>query len=222
MAPRVQLLGGVQIHTDSERPSMWRRAREIVTYLALNPGQSEEAFNEAIFPGEIRSKKLGARRNEYMRVARRWLGDDELGRPYVPLVTEGVYALHPEVGIDWDDFTRLAGGRPDGHSTDDLLEALDLVSARPLTGIEEDRWEWAQATKTRMCLQIKRVAHEVIDRATHDGDVPLAAHAVEVGIQAVPEDSRMWERALTIAHSVGGQSAVNQMARRQKRALEWD
>src|SRR5699024_99102 len=157
--------GGVQVFTDQPRPSMWRRAREIVAYLALNPGQSEEAFNEAIFPGERRSTKLRARRNDYMRVARRWLGDDPGGRPYLPLVTEGAYELHPDVEVDWHAFTALAG-RPVGEQqTDQLVEALELVVARPLSGIEEDYWEWAQATKSRMCRQVALVAHEVIDRA---------------------------------------------------------
>lgn len=221
MAPTIQLLGGVQITTDQPRPSMWRRAREIVTYLALNPGQSEEAFTEAIFPGEIRSSKLRARRNEYMRVARRWLGNDPEGKPYLPLVTEGVYALHPDVRVDWDVFTALASA-PTEQSTETLLEALGLVVARPLSGIEEDYWEWAQAMKSRMCLQVARVAHEVINRAEDDGDTVLALHAVEVGLQAVPEDSRMWDRAMTIANASGGKSAANAVARRRQRAFAWD
>ncbi len=221
MAPEIQLLGGVQVFTDQPRPSMWRRAREIVIYLALNPGLSEESFSEAIFPGEIRSPKLRARRNEYMRIARRWLGNDPEGLPYLPLVTEGMYALHSDVAVDWSTFTDLSGRKPKDSSTEDLLDALDLVVGRPLSGIEEDRWEWAQATKSRMCLQVARLAHEVIDRASEQQDQLLATHAVEVGLQAVPEDDRMWDRALTIANAAGGSEAANAMSRRRKRALAW-
>lgn len=222
MAPKVQLLGGVQVFTDQTRPSMWRRAREIVTYLALNPGQSEEAFNEAIFPGELRSPKLRARRNEYVRVARRWLGDDPQGRPYLPLVTEGAYELHPDVEVDWRVFTTLVGSSVEKQTTAQLVQALEMVVARPLSGIEEDYWEWAQAMKTRMCWQVSRVTNEVVDRAESAGDVLLARHAVEVGLQAVPEDSQMWDRALRIAHVSGGKTAVNAVARRRQRALAWD
>lgn len=222
MTPSLQLLGGVQLVTDQERPSMWRRAREVITYLALNPGQPEESFNEAIFPGEIRSPKMRARRNEYMRVARRWMGDDEQGAPYLPLVTEGVYRLHPDVRVDWDDFTALTGPTPKNRETEDLLSALDLVVARPLSGIEEDYWEWAQAMKSKMCLQVARVAHEVIDRAERAQDHLVATHAVEVGIQALPDDARMWDRALTIAHASGGPGAANAIARRRQRAMAWD
>lgn len=222
MAPKVQLLGGVQVFTDQPRPSMWRRAREIVTYLALNPGQSEEAFNEAIFPGEPRSPKLRARRNEYVRVARRWLGNDPQGRPYLPLVTEGAYALHPDVEVDWIVFTTLVGSSVEEKPTDQLVKALEMVVTRPLSGIEEDYWEWAQAMKTRMCRQVSLVAHEVIDRAENTGDMLLAKFAVEVGLQAVPEDSQIWDRALRIAHVSEGQAAVNAVARRRQRALAWD
>lgn len=222
MAPRIQLLGGVQIFTDQPRPSMWRRARELVTYLALHPGQSEEAFNEAIFPGELRSPKLRARRNEYMRVARRWLGNGPQGRPYLPLVTEGTYALHPDVEVDWHVFTALTGSSLEEAETKRLVKALEMVVTRPLSGIEEDYWEWAQAMKTRMCRQVALVAHEVSDRAAAEGDVLLARHAVEVGLQAVPEDSQMWDRALKVAHVSGGKGAVNAVARRRQRALAWD
>lgn len=222
MAPSVQMLGGVHVVTDQARPAMWRRAREVITYLALNPGQSEESFNEAIFPGEVRSKEQRKRRNEYMRVARRWLGEDEDGKPYLSLVTEGAYVLHPDVRVDWNDFTALTGPSPKERETSDLLSALDLVAARPLSGIEEDYWDWAQLTKSRMCLKVAHVAHEVIDRAERAQDHLLATHAVEVGLQAVPEDPRMWDRAMTIAHASGGPSASNAIARRRQRAMAWD
>lgn len=219
-APSIHVLGDVHIETDQPRPAMWRRAREIITFLALFPDSSEGAFTEAIFPGEMRSPKLRQRRNEYLRIARRWMGDDEHARPWIPLVAEGSYTLRAEVVVDWTCFTDLVDGAPASRTTKELLAALSLVKGRPLTGIEEDHWEWAQALKTEMCWEIAGVAHELLERGQRDGDHLLALRAVEVGLQAVPEDSRMWDRAITIAKATGGSAAANAMARRRARALE--
>lgn len=219
-APRIRVLGDVQIEADQPRPPMWRRAREIITFLALRPDSSEAAFTEAIFPGEMRSPKLRQRRNEYLRVARRWMGDDENARPWIPLVAEGSYTLRAEVDVDWARFTALVDGDPAARTTKELLAALALVKGRPLTGIEEDHWEWAQALKTEMCWEIAGVSRELLERGQRDGDQLLALRAVEVGLQAVPEDSRMWDRAITIAKATGGSAAANAMARRRARALE--
>ncbi len=129
--------------------------------------------------------------------------------------------MHADVSVDWLTFTDLAGGAPKERSTKDLLKALDLVVARPLSGIEEDYWEWAQAMKSRMCLQVSGVTHEVMDRAREQEDHLLATRAVEVGLQAVPEDDRMWDRAITIANAAGGPNAANAMSRRRRRASAW-
>ena len=67
---------------------------------------------------------------------------------------------------------------------------------------------------------IAGVAHELLERGQRDGDHLLALRAVEIGLQAVPEDSRMWDRAITIAKATGGSGAANAMARRRARALE--
>lgn len=218
--PRVSVLGDLCVDVDQPPPRMRHRTLEVIVYLALCPGRSEAAFNEAIFPEERRSPQLTKRRNEYMRLARRWVGADADGYAWIPEVPDGGYTIREGVGLDWRDFTTLVGSRPADRSTPDLEAALALVKGRPLTGIAEDGWEWAQAIKTQMCRQVAAVAHELADRGQREEDQLLALHAVEVGLQCVPEDPKMWDRAITIASATGGRSAANAMARRRQRWLE--
>lgn len=218
--PRIEVLGDVRVDVTGIRPGAWRRAREVIVYLALFPGLSESAFTAALFgEGRPRSPELTKQRNEKMRLARRWAGEDEHGRSWIPEVKNGVYTIN-EVDLDWDTFTALVGDRASSRTTQELVDALELVKGRPLSGIEDDLWDWAQPLKTRMCRKIADVVHELVDRAMADQDTLLALWAVEVGVQCVPESSRMWDRAITVAAASGGRSEANAMARRRQRWLE--
>lgn len=218
--PRVRVLGDVLIDgTRGERPPLARRVREIVTYLALSPGGSEAAFNEAIFPGQVSGEKVRKNRNEYMRLARKWVGRDEDGHPFVCLVPDGGYALSG-VSVDWTIFQQLVGDDVTSTPTEDLREALALVRGRPLSGLEEQRWEWAMTLKTVMSEAVVEVSREMVTRSLEAADFGTAATAAEIGVMVAPWDQRLWDAAETVAHATGGRGARDELRRRAGRAME--
>lgn len=220
LRPRVRVLGDVVIDgTRGERPPLARRVREVVTYLALYPGGSEAAFTEAIFPGQVAGEKVRKNRNEYMRLARKWVGKADDGRPFVCLVPEGGYALEG-VSVDWDRFCELTGPQVTRASSEDLREALALVRGRPLSGLEEQRWEWAMALKSVMSEGVVEVAREVVRRSLQRDDLSAAAAAAEVGVMVAPWDESLWDAAETVAVAMGGARAGQELRRRAARALE--
>lgn len=219
-APRVRVLGDVSIDgTRGQRPGLARRAREVITYLALNPGGSEVAFTEAIFPGQAGGLKVRKNRNEYMRVARKWVGWADDGHPFVCMVPQGGYALSG-VGVDWIDFQQLTGDDITAACTADLRAALSLVRGRPLSGLEEQRWDWAMPIKTAMVDAVVKVSREVTSRGLRDGDLSAAAAAAEIGVMVAPWDEGLWDAAETVAHATGGRGASEELRRRAARAME--
>lgn len=219
-APRVRVLGDVAIDgARGPRPGLARRAREVVTYLALNPGASEVAFTEAIFPGQAGGLKVRKNRNEYMRLARKWLGWADDGHPFVCLVPEGGYALSG-VSVDWVDFQQLAGDDVTAASTTDLRAALSLVRGRPLSGLEEQRWDWAMPIKTAMVAAVVTVSREVTSRGLRDGDLVVAAVGAEIGVMVAPWDEGLWDAAEKVARATGGREASEELRRRAARAME--
>ena len=109
---------------------------ELIAFLALHPGSTAHALDEALWPGT----RVGAKtRNSAVSWVRLWLGEAPDGQPYLMNVGDtGVYRLHPDVTTDWHDFLTLARrgleAGPDG--VNDLAAALDLVRGRSFTGID--------------------------------------------------------------------------------------
>lgn len=221
LPPRVQLLGDVCVlgapGPTGGRP---RRLREIVAYLALEPGRSERAFSEALFPEALTGPQLRSRRNTYLGLARSWMGPASDGTPCVGLVPLTGYRLHESVDVDWDDFQDLVGADPSTAGTADLESALTLVQGRPMGGLEEHRWDWAMHHKTTMCERVAEVGLEAASRAASDGRFGAASRWSSVGLLAEPGHEGLWDVAIRAARLSGGPDAARDMTRRARRVLQ--
>lgn len=199
--PLITVLGPVGVSAArGQRPESYHRILEVLTYLALHPGQSPAAFNEAIFPGQ---RINGQKRNTYMAYARRWLGNADDGHPFVGLVPETGYALAKDAQLDWALFQTLIGSSIGEASTERLKAALELVHGEPLSGVDATRYEWAQPVKTEIIAAVADVAHEVARRATIAGDPRTAAWAATKGLAAEPVNEALWRDAITAAWQSG-------------------
>ena len=209
-APVLRLLGPLEVrNATGPRPQSPGRALEIVAYLALHPGSNEHAFSAAIFPGErADGGKLGAKRNTYMRAARRWLGEAPDGHPYVGLVPDVGYRLAEDMPIDWAIFTDLIGPSIHRADTSSLRTALGLVDGRPMSGIDASRYAWAQTDISEMIAAIADVAHELATRAITAGDVRTAVWAAEKGLDVEPVSEALWRDRITAAYQAGDLDAV--------------
>ena len=209
-APVLRLLGPLEVrNATGPRPQSPGRALEIVAYLALHPGSNEHAFSAAIFPGErADGGKLGAKRNTYMRAARRWLGEAPDGHPYVGLVPDVGYRLAEDMPIDWAIFTDLIGPSIHRADTSSLRTALGLVDGRPMSGIDASRYAWAQTDISEMIAAIADVAHELATRAITAGDVRTAIWAAEKGLDVEPVSEALWRDRITAAYQAGDLDTV--------------
>ncbi|MEU4498909.1 LysM peptidoglycan-binding domain-containing protein [Streptomyces sp. NPDC023998] len=224
-APSALLLGPISIEgatgrIDSNRLSI---AIELVAYLALNPRVDHHAIDDALWPGRIVNKTM---RNAVISRTRSWLGKDADGTAHFPRVQDtgdSRYRLGPDVTCDWTRFQRLARTGLARHDEDGdlaLRRALALVRGRPFTGIDPQRYAWAEPAIQEMVSSVVDVAFELSTRRREADDIPGALWAARRGLLAA-EESEMLHRQIFLAHhAVGDIDALREAAARLARINE--
>lgn len=208
--PQILVLGQVTITGASGDVGERRTSlTELAAYLAMNRGADANALAEALWPG----RRIDAQtRNSQMSRLRRWLGRDNDGNPYVPLVsdTDG-YALARTVGCDWTQFRAHVrrGMYVEGvEGTAHLEAALDLVRGQPFSGTGPRRYGWAEYIKQEMISSVIDAAHELAERRLHSGDAIGARLAASKGLLAAPECELLWRDLLRAEHLAHNTPAV--------------
>ncbi|WP_330481466.1 LysM peptidoglycan-binding domain-containing protein [Streptomyces sp. NBC_00724] len=206
--PAVLVLGPISIEGATGRidSNRVRTATELVTYLALNSGVDHHAIDDALWPGQIVNKTM---RNAVISRARSWLGKDPDANAYFPRVQDtgdNRYRLGAAVTCDWTRFQRFARTGLSRHDEDGdlaLRRALALVRGRPFTGIDPQRYAWAEPAIQEMVSAIVDVAHELSSRRCEAGDYTGALWSARQGLLAV-EESEMLHRQIFLAHHAAG------------------
>jgi DNA-binding SARP family transcriptional activator len=210
-APMVAVLGPVEIQHAPEltEPNKRGQLTALAAFLALNPGQTRDAVDEAMWPGRRVSL---ATRNTAMTKLRNWLGTDPDANDYVPRAAADGYRLHPSVRTDWHQFCELLPEGPAKASTTNLRAALNLVRDQPFKGANPRRYIWTERIQQEMIAAIGDVADELARRALHAGDTRLALTAVAAGLAAEPVSETLWRHRLRALHAAGDRSALEQAA----------
>ncbi|MFF9870118.1 LysM peptidoglycan-binding domain-containing protein [Streptomyces sp. NPDC013953] len=223
--PAVLLLGPISIEGASGRIDSSRRSVgiELVAFLALNPGVDHHGIDDALWPGRLVNKQM---RNAVISRTRSWLGKDADGNAYLPRVQDtgdSRYRLGPAVTCDWTRFQRFARTGLARHDEDGdlaLRRALALVRGRPFTGIDPQRYAWAEPVIQEMISAIVDVAYELSTRRREAGDIPGALWAGRRGLLAA-EESEMLHRQIFLAHHAAGDiDALREAAARLARINE--
>ena len=216
----VRVLGPVEV--DGARGAMGEtshRARmtEVVAFLALHPHGEHHLLDEALWPGE---RVPDGRRNQLVSRARRWLGSDDHGRPYVAAVNPDGYRLTDRVRTDWAAFTDLVGPDPRRASTSGLHAALALVRGQPFAGVNPRRYAWADIDRQEMISAIVDTAHEAGRRAYRADDAATARRAAATGLLAEPGSELLWRDALRAEWLAGDHGGLEALAERFTRLAE--
>ncbi len=206
--PAVLLLGPVRIDGASGRIDSSRRnaGTELTAFLALNPGADHHAIDDALWPGRRVGKEM---RNPVISRTRSWLGKDADGQAHLPRVQDtgdSRYRLGPHVTCDWTQFQCLARTGLTRHDEDGdlaLRRALALVRGRPFSGIDPQRYAWAEPAVQEMISAIVDVAYELSTRRREGDDVPGALWAARRGLLAA-EESELLHRQIFLAHHAAG------------------
>lgn len=201
-APRVLVLGPVELLNAGGKVEPTKRARllEYAAYLALHPGATHTAIDDAIWPDRKTEDNLTTR-NPATTKLRRWVGTSPEGADYLPRHQAGEgYAFAPEVTTDaaqWDD---LIGGEPISAPTEKLEAALQLVRGIPFEGTHRKRYAWAEPLKQRLISEIVDASYELGRRRLMEGRWRSAEQAVVIGLRVEPAQELLWRLRILAAH----------------------
>ena len=217
---RINVLGKVEIlNAESDlNTSRRERARELLTYLVLNPGASAYELDEALWPGR---RIEPSSRNPFVSRVRQWVGYAPNGELYLPFVRDGShYQLHDRVTCDWHEFVALShrGFAAGVEGIPDLEAALSLVRGRPFLGIDPGRYTWAETHIQEMIAAVCDVAHLVSQARAERGEWRAAQHAASIGLLVDPVSDLLFQDATAAA--IGAHDAVEVSRLEACRALQ--
>lgn len=207
---RVELLGPVLITGLPDHSGhLSRRSTELLVYLALRGRATGPELDEALWYGERIDSQT---RNSLVYRTRQRVGADVL-----PVVgADGVYRLGGAATTDWSDFQRharrgLAAGL-DG--IEDLRTAMNLVRDRPLLGVRDADYAWAEHDVQHMISTIADVAHVLSRLLIEAGDARGALEAATRGLNVDACSELLLDDALEAAGSADDAMAADRLRAR--------
>jgi hypothetical protein len=218
---RINVLGKVEIlNAESDlNTSRRERARELLTYLVLNPGASAYELDEALWPGR---RIEPSSRNPFISRVRQWVGYAPDGELHLPFVRNGShYQLNDRVTCDWHEFVALShrGFAAGVEGIPDLEAALSLVRGRPFLGIDPGRYAWAETHIQEMIAAVCDVAHLVSQARAERGEWRAAQHAASIGLLVDPVNDLLFEDALSAAEGAQDDQETERLQSRRDSAM---
>jgi DNA-binding SARP family transcriptional activator len=200
-SPVVLVLGSVGLEhaAGSVEPSKRNRLLEYAAFLALHPGASHTAIDDAIWPSRPAGDNFNTRNTATSKL-RAWLGKSPAGEDYLPRHQGGGSGLHEAVTTDWGTWTGLLAGGVLSAPTERLEAALRLVRGRPFDGVHPRRYGWAEPVRQRMISEIVDASYELARRRLMEGRWRAAEAAVVTGLAIEPAQERLWRMRILAAH----------------------
>lgn len=197
---RISVLGPITIEGLSPEVGthLSRRSTELLVYLALRGRATGPELDEALWHGQRVDNQT---RNSLVYRTRQ-----RVGAAVLPVVgPDGIYRLGPSVACDWSEFQArahrgLAAG-PEGVA--DLKSALDLVRDRPLLGIRDRSYTWAEYDIQHMISAIADAAHVLAQLLAASGDHRGAVRFATKGLLADSCSEVLYADAVAGAEAVG-------------------
>ena len=215
-SPQVLVLGQVVVDGAEGPAEQSKRARltELAAYIALHPGASAAAVNEAIWPersGETNSNT----RNTAVTKLRRWLGTAPDGAEHLPRHhQDDGYVFHPQVGTDLARWDQLVAGNPLTAPSENLQRALELVRQRPFHAHHPKRYAWAESITQRLISEIVDAAYELARRQLLAGAWRAAETTLVKGLLIEPAQERLWRMRILAAYEAHDEAAVAEATER--------
>jgi len=205
--PRLNVLGPIElVNAQGLEPSRApRQCLEYCGWLLHHPGQTSAAMTRSLLVAE------GTRRSNLSRL-RLWLGNDEIGNPYLPDAYSGRITLHPDVSSDWEYLNMLMVGGVQKADKDAMIQSLRLVRGAPLADTAPGQWHWAEQWRFEMIKAVRDIGVTLANAAISSGDFDLARWAASTALIAAPEDDKLMTARLKTEHLAGNRLEVNRLA----------
>ena len=182
-----------------------KQCLEYCGWLLHHPGQTSTAMTRSLLVAE------GTRRSNMSRL-RIWLGNDEVGKPYLPDAYSGRIKLHPDVSSDWEYLNMLMVGGVQKAGNEAMIQSLGLVRGAPLADSAPGQWHWAEQWRFEMIKAIRDIGVTLANRAIDKQDLDLARWAATTALIAAPEDDKLMTVRLRTEHLAGNRMEVNRLA----------
>lgn len=209
--PIIRILGRPDIAhaTGTVEPAKRNRLLEYAIYLALHRDTTHTDIDDAIWPNRRSDDNLNTRNTATSKL-RKWIGTAPDGSPYLP---RNSYRLHDAVRTDWDEFKQLVGSDPQGASTAQLRQALDLVNGKPFAGVHRRHYTWAEPIRQEIISAIVDAANELGRRHLINGEWRAAEICAAHAINLEPGVERAWRLRILAAHEAraGVDEAVDRL-----------
>jgi len=205
--PRLNVLGPIElVNAQGLEPNRApRQCLEYCGWLLHHPGQTPVAMSRSLLVAE------GTRRSNLSRL-RLWLGNDEVGRPYLPDAYSGRIKLHPDVSSDWEYLNMLMVGGVQKASKEAMTQSLGLVRGAPLADSAPGQWHWAEQWRYEMIKAIRDIGVTLANLALDEMDIDVARWAAATALIAAPEDDKLMTARLKTEHLAGNRLEVNRLA----------
>ena len=213
---RINVLGPITIEglSPDVGTHLSRRSTELLVYLAIRGRATGPELDEALWHGQRIDSQT---RNSLVYRTRQRVGAEVL-----PVAgPDGVYRLGPSVTCDWSEFQTLAhrGLARGAEGAEDLQAALDLVRDRPLLGIRDRDYAWAEYDIQHMISAIADIAHILSQMLLDAGNPRGAIEAATGGLRADPASELLWNAAVGAARTIGDDREVDRLLARLDGAM---
>src|SRR6202034_1112040 len=192
-----------------------RRATEVVAYLALH-------HPDPISGDRLRTRVLGSPDSDAaaktlfntVGAARRALGSDSLGQPYLPNASRyGHYRLSEAVTLDVTRATRLVVAAKTANSPHESIAlyraAFELVKGEPLAGaLSGYSWWRSEGHEARLTATIVDAACRAVRLAIDEGLLDLATWIIEKSRLVDPYSELLSRAALAAAAASGDRTRL--------------
>ncbi|GGC14504.1 LysM peptidoglycan-binding domain-containing protein [Cellulomonas carbonis] len=186
-----------------------RRSTELLVYLALRGRATGPELDEALW--------YGARVDKQTRNSLVYRTRQRVGAEVLPVVgADGIYRLGDSVTSDWAAFQRHArrGLSAGVDRVDNLRAAMDLVRDRPLLGVRDSDYTWAEHDIQHMISAVADVAHVLSRLLLEGGDARAALEVATKGLAVDQSSELLLSDALEAAILTDDATAIDRLRAR--------
>ena len=199
--PTVRLLGPVTFEGIAE-PVRGAKVGELIAYLATHPRGATDGELKAALWGD--RPVAGGTFNNTVSLARRVLGPDGSGEPYLPAMSNGLYRLS---GVTTDVEQILSA--PIGEERGRLLAAIAGV---PFAGVAWD-WPMSDGLVDHAAVAMATAALETAYWLLQSGHHRLAADALRGALRCAPGDDHLYSALIECRLRQGDRAGAERLRR---------